>query len=93
MEIDSENKIEEIIRQIKCPKDNICYKSGFENLSKTKDIDIGVFLYCLNNKSQKCKYLLSYGSTRLCQCSFRIFFTNKITNRNISNFKEISFTI
>ena len=40
MEQNQKQEIEKIIGGIKCPKDFKCYKSGFENLCKAKDIGI-----------------------------------------------------
>jgi hypothetical protein len=35
---DINKEIEKIIDELKCPKDFICYKSGFRNLCKVEDI-------------------------------------------------------
>ena len=35
---DINKEIEKIIDELKCPKDFICYKSGFQNLCKVEDI-------------------------------------------------------
>jgi len=44
MEQDYQKEIEKIIGQFNCPKDLICYKSGFEVLCKAQDIGVESFL-------------------------------------------------
>jgi hypothetical protein len=38
MEESTKKKLEEIIDQMKCPKNFICYKSGLKNLCKAEDV-------------------------------------------------------
>jgi hypothetical protein len=70
MEITQEHKghIEQIISEMECPKDFICYESGFENLNKIKLIADGERIECLGGEQLRCKYALFYGSLTLCQC-------------------------
>ncbi len=73
MEITPEHKgpIEQIISEMECPKDFICYESGFENLSKIKLIADGERIVCLGENPLRCKFTLCYGSLTLCQCPLR----------------------
>jgi hypothetical protein len=73
MEITQEHKgpIEQIISEMECPKNFVCYKSGFENLSKIKLIAGGERIVCLEEEQLRCKFALFYGSLMLCQCPLR----------------------
>jgi len=64
MEIIQEHKtqIEEIISGMDCPKDFKCYKSGFEDLCKSKIFQGGELIECLGESSWLCK--LSFGFVR-----------------------------
>jgi hypothetical protein len=45
-----------------CPKDFKCYKSGFEDLCKSKIFQSGKFIECLGESSWLCKF--SFGFVR-----------------------------
>lgn len=77
MEITQENKtqIEEIISGIECPKDFECYKSGFENLPKTRIIVSGEVVECLEESSRMCNLSFSFGSGYFCKCPLRRYIT------------------
>ena len=63
MEQDYDKEIKEIMGGMKCPYDFKCYKSGFDNLCKAKDIGIESFLECLEENPQECHFSLSFGYT------------------------------
>ncbi len=73
MEITPEHKghIEKIISEMECPKNFICYESGFENLGNIKLIADGERIECLGGEQLKCKYALCYGKLTICQCPLR----------------------
>jgi hypothetical protein len=73
MEITQEHDgdIQEIMREMQCPKGFECYKSGFENLCK---VEIGVealLIECMEEKTMTCKYGLPYGLGCICKCPLR----------------------
>jgi len=78
MEEDHKKEIEEIIGGMKCPKDFKCYKSGFEDLCKAKDIGIELLLKCLEENPQKCLFSSPFGVGYLCQCPLRYYICNKL---------------
>jgi hypothetical protein len=47
MKEEHRKKIEEIMSGMKCPKDFKCAESGFEKLSRTRDIGVEHFVKCL----------------------------------------------
>ena len=71
-------EIEEIIGAIRCPKNFICYRSGFEKLCKAKDIGMESFLECLEDKPVKCHLTLYVNNVLYCQCPLRIFISKKL---------------
>ena len=71
-------QIEEILGRMQCPEDFRCYKSGFENLCKAKDIGIESFLECREKEPKDCKFSISYGDSYFCQCPLRIYLAKKL---------------
>jgi len=72
------NKIKEIIGGMKCPKDFICYKSGFEKLCKAEDVGKKSILLCLEENPIDCKFSLPIGSTYYCQCPLRVYLAKNL---------------
>jgi hypothetical protein len=73
-----EKGIAEIIGDLKCPKDFRCYRSGFENLCKAKDIGIESFLLCLEKNPRECKFSLNIGYEYICECPLRVYIAKKL---------------
>lgn len=53
---------------LECPKDFVCYTSGFQNLCRAKDIGLESFLLCLEVNPLDCKFSLEYGGLFICRC-------------------------
>lgn len=70
MEDNDKEKIEKIISGFKCPKDFKCYRSGFDNLCKAKDIGL---ILCLEKDPQSCAFALSFRDEHFCKCPLRIY--------------------
>jgi hypothetical protein len=75
---DINKEIGKIIDGLKCPKDFTCYKSGFQNLCRAKDMELEHFLVCLNRNLKECKFSLYLGGALLCQCPLRIYIAKKL---------------
>jgi hypothetical protein len=71
-------EIEEIIGQFKCPKDFICYKSGFEVLCRAKDIGIETVVVCLEKNPRKCEFSLPRLRGYICECPIRVYIAKKL---------------
>lgn len=78
MQQDSDKQIEEIIGQMKCPKDFRCWKSGLAVLCKARDIGQESFLECLEENPQECKFSLSFGYSYFCQCPLRVYIAKEL---------------
>lgn len=72
------DRIKEIIGDMQCPKDFICYKSGFEKLCKADDVGRKNLLICLEEDPLDCKFSLPIGSTYYCQCPLRNYIARKL---------------
>jgi len=81
MDEEIRQKIEEIVGQMKCPKDFECTKNGFERICKARDFGLDKYLECLEDNPQQCKFTLSFGYTYFCLCPLRVFIEKKIRNK------------
>ena len=64
-------EIEIIMKVLECPKDFVCYKSGFKRLCRAEDIGLQSFLQCLEMNPLDCKFSLEYGGLFICRCPLR----------------------
>ena len=78
MEPDHEKEIRQIIAEFDCPKDFVCYKSGFSNLCEAKDIGLERYLECFHESPEKCMFLLSYANVHYCDCPLRLYIARKL---------------
>lgn len=80
-EKDIQKEIEEIIDGLKCPRDFICYKSGFKKLCKVEDIGLESFLICLNGIAGECKFSVHFSNLYFCQCPLRMYICRKLKDK------------
>jgi hypothetical protein len=73
-----EKEIEQIIGETDCPKGFVCYKSGFRNLCKARDIGLESFLECLEENPEECVFLLSFANVHFCDCLVRFYIAKKL---------------
>jgi hypothetical protein len=66
-------EIEEIIRHFECPKDFICYKSGFKVLCTAIDIPYKSYYACMEENARECKFAVPFGDTNFCECPLRVY--------------------
>ena len=80
MQIEQEHKqeIEKIASTMECPKDFICYKSGFQTLCKAKHIGLGLHVQCLETNPPECKFKAPFGSSFFCRCPLRVYIAKKL---------------
>ena len=78
MEEEHKRKMEELIGELKCPKDFRCYQLGFDNLCRAKDIGIESFLVCLEENQRNCKFAVPVKTSYLCHCPLRIYIAKKL---------------
>jgi len=78
MEEHDKNEVEKIIEGMTCPKDFLCYRSGFTVLYKAKDIGLESFIECQEKNSWECIFSLSFGYAYLCRCPLRIYIAKKL---------------
>jgi hypothetical protein len=73
MKEEHRKKIQEIIGEMKCPKNFECAEMGFENLCKARDFGLERYLECLEKYPGQCRFALRYGSGYFCQCPLRVY--------------------
>jgi hypothetical protein len=72
-------KIEEIIGEIKCPKNFYCAEKGFEYLCKANDIGLEHSLMCLEcQQLLQCKFAIKYDEIFFCQCPVRVYIAKNL---------------
>ena len=71
-------RLEDIVGELKCPKNFRCYRSGFKTLCKAKDIGLERHLVCLEKNPKKCVFAFSFGGEYFCTCPVRIYIAKNI---------------
>jgi hypothetical protein len=73
-----ESHIEEMMCGFTCHKDFECYRSGFRNLCKARDIGLESFVACLMSDPLECKFTLLFGGVFFCTCPVRIYLVKNL---------------
>jgi hypothetical protein len=73
LEMDAEHKraIEEVIREMECPKGFKCQKTGFKQAGKVRLLAEGRVIECMEEDGRSCGCGLFYGSGVFCECPLR----------------------
>jgi hypothetical protein len=74
----TKKEIEEIMRELRCPEDFRCYKSGLKTLCKAKDIGLKLYLQCLEEKPNQCKFSFCCRDESYCSCPLRVYIAKKV---------------
>ena len=78
MEQDHEKQLKEIMGGLLCPKDFKCYKQGFKNLCKAKDVGLESHLECLEEHPYDCPLSVSFGGLYYCDCPLRVYIAKNL---------------
>jgi hypothetical protein len=70
--------IEEIIDELECPKQHLCYTSGLKDLCRARDIGLDSFVACLKEDPMECKFSILYGGVSFCQCKLRVYIAKRL---------------
>ena len=65
------DQIEQIVKQMNCPRDFECYKSDFDNLSDVGIVGDAKMVECIEESAQTCKFGFPFGLGVLCKCPLR----------------------
>jgi hypothetical protein len=68
---------EEILNELKCPKDFQCYKTKYKELCKARFMGSSKILLCLEDASESCIFSSSLDGICFCQCPLRNYIANK----------------
>ena len=73
VEQDLGKELQDIMSDMECPKDFICYRSEFETVCKARDIDLYTYVECLEVRFKECPFSFSLSSRRVyCKCPLRV---------------------
>ena len=85
MKEEDREKIDEILGEMRCPKDFKCVDSGFEDLCKARDFGADEQLLCLEDKSVQCPFAVEcdWGiRLRFCRCPLRIYLARNLEKQS-----------
>ena len=71
-------QIEKIIKAMECSKDFKCYKSGFTDICKAKDIGRESVLECTGEYSYGCEFREYFGGSYYCKCPLRVYIAKEL---------------
>jgi hypothetical protein len=78
MKQEHKRELEQIIDELKCPEDFKCYRMGFDDLCKAKDVGLQSHIECLEERPFQCKFSVAYGRAYFCHCPLRVFIAKKL---------------
>ena len=73
-----EKQIKKIMDSTECPCDFKCYRSGFTELCKARDMGMETFLECLEPKASECRLAVLFGDKIFCKCQLRFYISRKL---------------
>jgi len=73
-----DKELREIMGGLTCSKDFMCYKSGFTNASKARDVGLESYLECQEGCPPDCLLSVSFGGLYYCRCPLHIYITKKL---------------
>ena len=78
MERQDDSLIEKLAAKFQCPKDFKCYRSGFTELCKAKDINSVEHIEYLYDDAPNCIFSLLRVNLYLCKCPLRIYLIKEL---------------
>ncbi|MEK6755160.1 MAG: hypothetical protein AABZ02_03305 [Bacteroidota bacterium] len=75
----NKDQIEQIIKQMNCPRDFECYTSDFENLSDVGIVGDAKMVECIEENAQTCEFGVPFGLGVLCRCPLRNYIAKHFT--------------
>ena len=78
MEEKVDNTIENIMEQVKCPKNFSCLKSESEDICKAEDMGLDDYVECLESEPGLCRFSIPFGATYFCKCKMRVHLCKKL---------------
>ena len=66
-----QTQIEDIIKNMDCPKDFVCYKSDFEKLGEVGILGDARMIECIEEYAKTCQFGFSFGLGVICKCPLR----------------------
>ncbi len=76
--IEQTREIERIMDSMKCSKAFICYKSGFKDLCKVKNVGEGRIIECSPENRGPCTYRFTFTGRIFCKCPLRHYIARNL---------------
>jgi len=78
LSIEQIQEIERIMDSMKCSRGFICYKSGFEDLCKVKNVGEGRIIECSPENQGPCTYRFTFTGKIFCKCPLRHYIARNL---------------
>lgn len=78
MKKEDRKKIEQLMRQMECPKDFKCVKENFDRLCKVRKFELDDHLECLEKNPSHCPFAIPFIHQHICICQMRMFIIQKL---------------
>ncbi|UCC99206.1 MAG: hypothetical protein JSW66_04830 [Phycisphaerales bacterium] len=75
----NKEQIEQIIKEMDCPRDFECYKSDFENLCDVGIVGDAKMVECIEEDAHTCTFGVPFGRGVLCKCPLRNYIAKHFT--------------
>lgn len=75
---EDKDKIEQLMADMNCPKDFLCFNSEFEVLCKAKDNGVNGYANCLEKEFFTCSFKVTFGHGALCHCPIRVYIAKNL---------------
>jgi hypothetical protein len=76
--VKNRKELQGIIKDLSCSKDFRCYKSGFQELCKARDVGMQTFVACLEKHPDDCPFSFSLYGAPYCRCPIRVYVNKKL---------------
>jgi len=73
MKEEEKKKIEQLMAEIQCPKDFICYKDNFDRLCQVRKFESNEHLECLEKNPSLCPFAVPFINRHICICKMRMY--------------------
>jgi hypothetical protein len=78
MKKEDRKKIEQLMRQMECPKDFKCVKENFDHLCQVSEFGFDEHLECLEKNPSHCPFAVPFINRYICICQMRMHIIQKL---------------
>lgn len=78
MEKKTTKELEALMKEIRCEKGFKCCSAGSEDVCRVTDIGLDDYLLCLEEKPQRCEFVVPFGDEYMCRCPVRLYLMKEL---------------